>query len=106
MLQNLNIGCTTFCEEACSVVVKATLEKLMVTPKKKVIRFSDSFFKKIDACVWLFIFTYIFRLGTFLDIWVCLAKQNGSVFYQKYIKCKFKVSNNINRSYFTDFFCK
>ena len=43
-------------------------------------------------------FTLIFRLGTFLDIWVCLAKQKGGGFYRKDLKCKFKVSNNINRS--------
>ena len=52
--------------------------------KKKVIRFSDTFFKKKkDACRWLFIFYFIFRLGTFLDIWVYLAKQNGD---RKYLK--------------------
>ena len=32
-----------------------------------------------------FIFTLILRLGTFLDIWVCLAKQNGDQKYLKFI---------------------
>ena len=43
----------------------------MSPPKKS--SDSQAFFKIIDACGQLF----IFRLGTFLDIWVCLAKQNG-----------------------------
>ena len=36
-------------------------------PKKKLLDFSDIFFQKIDVCVF-FIFTFIFQLGTFLDI--------------------------------------
>ena len=33
------------------------------------------FFQKIDRCRRLY--TFIFQLGTFSDIWVCLAEQNG-----------------------------
>ena len=50
--------------------------------KKKSYLILRHFFQKIDACGRLFIFTFIFRLGTFLDIWVCLAKQNGGGFTQ------------------------
>ena len=54
-----------------------------VRQKKKLLGSQTPFSKKTDACGWLFIFTFIFLLGTFLDIWVCLAKQNGN---RKYLK--------------------
>ena len=50
--------------------------------KKKKLLDSQTLFKKekIDVCGQLFIFTFIYQLGTFLDIWICLAKQNGTGF--------------------------
>ena len=45
---------------------------ISLRPKKKKLLDSQTFFKKQ-----LFIFSFILRLGTFLDIWVCLANQNG-----------------------------
>ena len=62
-----------------------------VRPKKKLLD-SQALFSK-NRCVFFF-----FWFGTVLDIWVCMAKQNGGGKNRKYLKCKFKVSNNINRS--------
>ena len=48
--------------------------------KKKSYLILRHFFQKVDAFGQLFIFTFIFMLGTFLDIWVCLDKQNSGGF--------------------------
>ena len=51
--------------------------------KKKSYYILKHFFQKTDVYGQLFIF--IFQLGTFLDIWVCLAKQNSEQMYLKSI---------------------
>ena len=51
-----------------------------IRQKKKLLDSQTPFFSKIYVCGQLNIFTLIFWLGTFLDIWVCLAKQNGGGF--------------------------
>ena len=44
-----------------------SLPKAKYKIKYKILR-QFFFSKKVDACMWLFICTFIFRLGTFLDI--------------------------------------